>query len=353
MLSAAADNSDKMNAPSSARKTHMELIQHFAGHLNEAEFQYFRDWDRLIDLEALVSSKEITKCWLIQSKEREQSTGKCISSLVLDESILDNATSWKLSNFDESTVVIKLTRSECSLITTSLKSLKFELGNRVVLSTDCTIFQSEMREGSHDINSRRPHRRKVRQQMHILRGVLEQIEESHVLVRISERDAMQLVNFVRLQSLHLVHEQNEKNSTGFGNQMFKLKDFSFFRLDKDEITTGIGTLRQNLVNLFTADILPFSTSSKNSKSPINESPSMIHIALTCRMPRLRRFIVHLDRPNFDPKSAQPLFKAPPGQNVLSVTGCSFNNLAREFSSLNRDQRAAVVKVNDVCRHSNV
>eukprot|EP00957_Ditylum_brightwellii_P200118 15255984-Ditylum_brightwellii.AAC.1 len=99
--------------------------------------------------------------------------------------------------------------------------------------------------------------------MHVLRGVLEQIDDHSVHIRVSKSDIKtikELVNSFKVTShsndgLHYAEGQRYDNAC--------VNNSLRFRLDKDEIASGLGTLRQNLINFFTTDTPPFKASTKN------------------------------------------------------------------------------------------
>ena len=99
-----------------AKNKHGKLLDHFTGHLQGAELEYFRNWDRLIDLEKHASAKDvISRAWLFGSAEKEMRDGKCISSLVLDEaysiSVDTKETTSSTNSGNEQDVSIRFVRS--------------------------------------------------------------------------------------------------------------------------------------------------------------------------------------------------------------------------------------------------
>ena len=289
MLNAAMENQESIERPK-MKKTHAALLQHFTGHLDQAEKDYFKEWDRLVDLEASVMNKEITKAWLVPALERERSTGKTISSLVVDKSSLEIGAS---SDSVSSEFVVKCSRCSRSPISSPLNSSRFEEGSRVILSSDTSSVDSASR--------RSKTQRKI---FGISRGIVKGLDERNIFIRLSHADIR------RLLTLSLSNQEE-----------------LLFRLDKDDFMAGTSTLRQNLLNLMTADVLPFSTKSNTSQETLSNTQH----ALTSRGPSLRRSIVHLDAPEFSPVSMNALF----GSN---------KTLAEEYSTLNRDQKAAAYKV---------
>ena len=274
------------------------MLQHFTGHLNEPEFKYYREWDRLIDLEAFVSNHNVTKAWLMSPQNREQSTGKCISSLVLSDADNQQHPLLEDDKKDKDSFIIKLERSVSSELTSPLNTLKFEIGNRVVLSSDGTSFYQMGKQNNFGT----------------LRGSVKDIDSNCVYIRVGEADFKRMGR-MKTAALNSVH----------------------FRLDKDDFTAGTGTLRQNLMNLLTSDIPPFT----GKKGVTKELLSSIHDRTKLRLPRLRRLIIHLDVPKCDDGLAKNMFSA---SRTKHINGCNLQQLSEEFQELNTDQKAAILKV---------
>lgn len=155
MMYAAADAS--FTAPSSKDK-HERLRQHYTRHLQGADLEYFRKWDRLIDLEKEASVKDsISKSWMFGSSEKEAADANCISSLVIDSTTLSAA------NFEGSAgdgdKIVRFLRSDDSALRTPLTNLNIDEGSYVILSEDGTSFVPKTRVAS-------------RRRLHILRGQL-------------------------------------------------------------------------------------------------------------------------------------------------------------------------------------
>jgi hypothetical protein len=191
---------------------HRRLSQHFTSHLNNADMNYFRHWDRLIDLEKHAVSKDIAvKSWLIESSEREKTDGDSISSLVLDKSSLTTLINSEKSAANEDRVLLRF--SKCSDTSQPINISNFECGNYVLLSTD-TPFLAPKRVSTH--------------KMHILKGCVVHISERCAEVSVSKRD--------------VVHVKRLCEASNVGMK---------YRLDKDEFANGMGLLHQNLVNFLT------------------------------------------------------------------------------------------------------
>jgi hypothetical protein len=304
MLNAAVKNQFSPETCDS-KKTHAALLHHFTGHLDNTELQYWKEWDRLIDLETSVNNKEITKAWLSPSLNRERSTGKTLSSLVVDESIFDD--SRNVSHMNNSDFIVQCRRSLSSSITTPLNVLRFEVGSRIVISTDgSTLHSSSHKSGI---------------QRHIFgisRGTIKDIDEKNVHIKVNHGD------FLRISRLALFQSKARPNCTEV-----------LLRLDKEDFTTGTSTLRQNLGNLFTADIVPFSTKSEASQETMLNTQQRLH----SRISVIRRSIIHLDAPKFEAHTLHQILRE---KNLTT--------LSKDFSNLNADQKAAANKVRAIICH---
>jgi len=124
MLNAAVENRHCKQTTES-RKTHRKLIDHFTSHLGNADLEYFLEWDRLIDLEASSSKNNIAKAWLRSSLELEATTGKSISSLVIENHTLMEL--GNLTDTEETNFSLICSRSPSSESAIPLNGLKFEV----------------------------------------------------------------------------------------------------------------------------------------------------------------------------------------------------------------------------------
>jgi hypothetical protein len=278
--------------------SHRELLQHFTSHLSDEEYEYFTKWDRLIDLEADASGSLISRAWLMESDDREKKLSNCVSSLTFAPEV-----SSPQAVFDESWFAdIAFRRSTASNIQTPLSSVGFEQGSRIVISTDDTSVVASDTSG---VNGPR---RYGRRHMHIVRGVVRKASETHLHILASRDDLNRIESALK----------------GFSSEQIA------FRIDNEDVPTGITTLRQNLVNLFTAD-----------KKPLDAPGSQVEQS---RLSWLRNVLIRLQKPNFNRSLVKSMFT--PGQDAARqpVAGCDLMDLAFEFSNLNPDQREAVEQV---------
>ena len=289
-------------------RTHKDLLSAYTSHLNQEDLAYFNDWDRLIDLEADATSHNVATAWLLESARRESDTGESVSALVFEISESSS------SGSGESSSLIAFRRSTTSATQTPFSSLSLTPGCQVIVSTDGTSFHSADRPYQD-----RPSQL-FRHQMHVIRGSLERVEEDRILVQASKDD---LDRIRRLCFRFIgIHTQSSMNC----------RPECLFRIDKDNISMGIGTLRQNLLNLFTGDRL----------KPGTKDDSDVNPRMSGRLQWLRDIVVRLRAPEFDKSSASSLFSCQ--KTSLNIPGCDLESLAFEYAEMNPDQRAAVEKV---------
>ena len=304
--------SDANNAPQHAPsrgvyRSHGQLLNHFTGHLEPDDLNYFRDWDRLMDLEADATIRLTTSSWLMDSMDGEAESGTTVSSLILELGAIGEQSGTE----DKQTVNIVARRSKDSPLATHFTSMNIESGNHVIVSTDTTSLCEPEKVNSNGHRSRR-------KQMQIARGYIDSIKEDQIVIRFSVQEYSQIALYAR--------------KTGTAVSMEEIK----FRLDKDDVSTGIGTLRQNLINLFTTDITPFG--SKESDPRLTQGTLVRN-----RFSWLRDVVVRLRTPFFGDLPQSAMFMRPSG-NAVSVPGCSLEHLRSEFWQLNDDQKRAVEKV---------
>jgi DNA replication ATP-dependent helicase Dna2 len=292
MYAAAAD----VQQPASAKESHKQLKQTFTGHLTTEDFDFFQKWDRLIDLEADSQRFLVAEAWLVDSQQRERDTSKTVAGMVfsLRDSVLGNPTDVGIA------ALLTFHRNKSSLSNTPIQNLGFGKGCHVVISCDLTVESASLRG-------------RLPAPMHIVRGVLEQASTSSIIIRASNDD------FVRMQRIVAAHPELEQ---------------ALFRLDRDEVVTGITTLRQNLLNLLTADKAT--------------DPSTNCVDKSRRLPWLRDLVVRMRSPAFADIAKINIFTPVTSAHGLSeptLQGCDMMDLALEFAEeLNSDQRNAVERV---------
>jgi hypothetical protein len=288
------------------RKSHGELMTKFTGQLLPGDLDYFRKWDRLIDMEAHASVGNIATAWLVDSQSREKATGESISSLVYDGASPSQEGSGVLLRFRRAT-------DFCSQV--KLSSLSIGKGSHVVISTDGNAFDDSQSDPKLEYMNTQRERKKFRHHMNVIRGYLQEARSDEVVISAKRED---------LDRVRHMCSRYKKFSNDDGQSAL------MFRVDKDNSAVGIGTLRQNLINLFTAD------HARSSK----EELSKLDVARQRRLPRLRDSIVRLEVPSFGSTDDSLLFRAAGPR----IPGCDLQDLSKEFQTLNQDQQSAVRKV---------
>ena len=314
--------SSNMNGSSSitpGKNKHGKLLNHFTGHLQGADLNYFRKWDRLIDLERHASAKDvISKSWLFESSEKERKDGKCISSLIFDNASLLSLDIIRATNSDtsedaDSDTSIRFVRSKDSPINTPLTSLSFDVGNHVIISEDGTSFTPKANNGYHN----NQHRVVKHKKMYIMKGTVLRIGEHDINIVVPKKDVGKL------------QHSNPSNNR--------------FRIDKDEHGGSVGLLLQNLVNFFTLDIPSFSAESMGT--PATKTKTLTtNTEYSVRRRRLCNSIIRLEPPpRFLDVSEESLFTRDAFALDLHIPGCDLSSLRRDFVNLNSDQKGAVLK----------
>jgi DNA replication factor Dna2 len=291
---------------SGVRQSHGELLAKFTGMLVGDDLEYFRKWDRLIDLDADATVGNAATAWLVDSHTRETTTGQAISSLVY---------SGPAPSPEGSGILLRFKRASLSPSQAKLDRLSIGIGSHVVVSTDGSIFDDSQSDPKLEYLNTQRERKKFRQRMNVVRGFLKVATSDEIFVSANRED---------LDRLQDIQGRFSKLSIDDGNSPL------LFRVDKDDSAVGIGTLRQNLINMFTAD----------ARKGSNEDPTPLEVAVRRRLPRLRNFVVRLEPPSFRTISDATLFQAigPP------IPGCDPQMLSQEFHALNSDQQDAVRKV---------
>lgn len=276
-------------------KEQTELGSAFTKHLKKDELEYFLKWDRLINLEVHSEGSNIARSWLLGSEEFENDAAACISSLVFDA----EKTKCPTVNMEDHSggwIVAFFSRNVPGPLADSLPD-----GTRVVLSMDVTTLQ---------LSSKKKWNTITRPQMHVARGDVCELNQNHIGLRLSRDDLLRI-------------EKLASNT---------LPSKLHFRLDRDIGATGVGTLRQNLINLLSGD-----------KKTNSEPGTTVEGS---RLPRLRDLLLKLEAPVFDDDwKVEMMFQRPlSSPSVAKVPSCDLATLELEFGTLNLDQQSAVRKV---------
>ena len=333
MMYASADmnaNISNSHSPTlSGNSGHKRLLDHFTGHLQAADLDYFCKWDVLIDIERNASSKNVLTSWLYDSDKKETKDGKCISSLELAEFVTEGeAVIVDIDGGEEEDTLIRFVRSNDATHNTPLPNLNFEVGSHAIISEDGTSLASKSEKDQKTGAGRH--------EMHILRGAVVRIGPHDIDIAVPSKD---IARFKRL-----VKWSDDSTTKIPATSQIKDKSCNLavkkFRLDKDDYVGLFGLLLQNLVNFFTLDIPPFSAESFGT--PVKTKSLTADTDVSDRRRRLNSYIVQLKpSPRFLNMSEDSMFCGIPGRQL---PGCDQNSLRRDFDRLNSDQKEAVLKV---------
>jgi len=278
----------------------------FTAQLQHGDIEYFQKWDRLIDLEAHATVGSISRSWLVDSQVRENVTGESVSSLMYDRALPEPYGSGVLVFFRKVVGSHHQPDMDCIAI---------GKGSHIVISTDGNIFDDSQSDPKLQYENTQREQKRFRHHMNVLRGFLHEVNKEGILVAVNHEDLGRIRDMCnRYKKLALDDGHTEL----------------LFRADKDNTAVGVGTLRQNLINLLTAD------HARSSK----EKPTQLDIARQRLLPRLRDLVIRLTPPAFTSITDESLFC---GAGPM-LPGCDLSVLSEEFQLLNLDQQHAVRKV---------
>jgi AAA domain len=291
IMYARAAESAGMESPT-VRRTHKDLLDLYTGHLDDTELGYFLKWDQLIDLESSASSTSLVDSWLTSAHKKESEVGKCMSGMVLSQRAIEAS-----QIRDMSKVSICFERGALWRLQSALNGLGFDKGCYVIVSTDCTMLEN--------VGLNRKYG-----QMHVMRGTLDNVTADLVSIYGTKHD------LIRIKRLCEAWKESGR-------------DELHFRLDREELSVGTGTLRQNLIKLLSGcgrsdDELSLSNNDR-------------------RMAKLRGAIIHLRAPIYESITMSSMFSRCSGRRE-GIPSCDMETLQAEYVSLNSDQMVAVEKV---------
>ena len=192
----------------------VEMVEKRTGHLTDEHLKYFREWDRMIDLELAADSERQSDAWLVSSAEREEREGSTVSGMVWNRK---NWEGQQVGDYEEG-CLLTFERAQGVGIST----LAVEVGRKFVVSTDGTIASVSSSSGA---STRRS-------QLSIAKGVVEAVGDTFVSLRCKREDGEKIKTL--------------SDSWGMG-------EVPKFRLDANVWRSGGGTLRDNLGRLFKLD----------------------------------------------------------------------------------------------------
>ncbi|TKA52359.1 hypothetical protein B0A53_04828 [Rhodotorula sp. CCFEE 5036] len=230
------------------------LYDSATGHLTDDEASFFARWERLISFEEQELARFKKEIWTLQAAERE-SLGRCLADMVIDE--------------EELGPTADVAEERKSVPIAAIHRWTYRMRRKPKASTDAPdLLGTSISVGDPIVVSLESPR-----VLAVARGFVHSVSLYHVEIGLDRRisDLPQL----------------ERNP----------KDLPVFRIDKDELSAGMGRIRDNLLQLFYADADEWR----------------------------RKLIVGLEAPRFDPELAQDAHRVTP-------------------SHLNEDQRNAIERV---------
>jgi hypothetical protein len=319
MTYAAAGSLNAEGNQKDVQRSHKDILEQYTGHLSDNELEYFRTWDRLIDLEADATKSSVAEAWLEKSEDLERRNGKSISSLSFIPRILQQN---ERSQEEQSVAFIVFERSTSSVLRTPLSKLKLQSGTFVTCSSDCT--SQDVLQAKYSLKpSVRQGNRAFRHQMKVFRGTVERTEgDNKIVIRTSE------ASIGRMNDLVARFKDSTPVSTSSSPELL-------FRIDHDDSYSINGTLRRNVLDLLTKD------KAKVDNPTTGDGAGMGRLRIQRRFRRQRELIIHLKPPQFSVSQQEEMFN----YDSHGVPSCDAIDLMVEFSTtMNGDQRAAAQKV---------
>ena len=206
------------------------LFEQKTGHLTQTHTDFFEKWDKLIALEEGDLYRYRKEIWGMVALERENA-GRCLSGMKVMGLPEENIASSSRGNRYEYTLA-KLDPS----FATSFLNFHLSVGDPILLSSERGHFALAIGF----VTDLQPASIKVRVDRE-LQGLPRRLGGFHD--RINQ-------NFEGLTQLKPGKSASHRVERNFKHLVDK--EFSY-RIDKDEISTGMGLVRNNLMNLFTMD----------------------------------------------------------------------------------------------------
>lgn len=219
------------------------LIHYVLHGINSKHLQYFKHWDRLIDLESLAMKKNIqSHLWCERGLYREQQGEKCLSSLRIlsfDQSANNGGRSQKLDIIFEKTCSDSYSsqfssKSETTEDDLDFQTMAFVMGDRVIISIERSIRQFE------EINW------KSKTSTTLASTLFD--EYSQALMSLQANLCIGTVSKIEQKSITIETSQGERTFLRFLVLFNQLKQYTssidcYFRLDKDDLNITINTMR--------------------------------------------------------------------------------------------------------------
>lgn len=342
------------------------------GFLNPQHIAYFSRWNQLLDLEASTAVSTMYETWAVPSETVESRGGKCVGTLVLSSCYTDN-TSMDAASHQSSSMQVPESSYRLSFLrqwddidefdrTQRYRESSFSIGSKVIMSLERFGSASKYVEPN------------------LCSGTVLGIQNSKTdgigtfSVEVSVPTVPQ--RLLGIFKVKVIHGSLSVVADGAMNRM--VPKYWRVRLDSDEISFGVATLRTNLLKLFVSPHSPndFRVYTRNPevirangssteivRAGANATETTVTIA---GRPRMRSLLIDLVRPGFQSLSGGDIF-APTcsAGNILGYVvvekkaqdkaqihaGCAPQVINREMESLNEGQKECVKKV--VCANDYV
>lgn len=269
--------------------------------------KYFQTWNMLIDLEAVAYASSAPLLWTASGESLEEMAEKCISGLyIMACSVVESYSIVTLK---------KINQLKSSYATDDPISSVVTKGDRVNISVE--NLQHRGVEDIEDIGSRGQFN---------LNDIEPVVCTGYVLSISALEIQVQVKKFPRRINRYIGQSTTDVS----------------FRIDKDDSTVGVGTMRSNLLKLFIDSFDPnvfreFKSTVEKEASNSPDGQSLLKALPPPGNVKIRRLIVDLETPTFS--SAEV-----PATTVATYKGCSKDELSLSFSSLNPQQRYAVTRI---------
>ncbi|KAI5475195.1 DNA replication ATP-dependent helicase Dna2 [Pseudohyphozyma bogoriensis] len=184
------------------------------GHLTETHLKFFKDWERLISLEEQELVRFKKEIWTMGAEER-QKFGRCLANMSIDESFEPPAVSKVGARIHQFTYRLQHAHPLASQATMSQRVSRSLLGGSISVNDPIVISIEHPTVFA------------------ISRGFVLSISAHHIVVGLD-------------------HSLTESPQALRVNPGAAPSDF-VFRIDKDELAAGMGRIRDNVIQLFTAN----------------------------------------------------------------------------------------------------
>ena len=280
------------------------LYSYITRHLQPHHFKYFQTWNLLIDLEAAATSSNSPPLWTSSGWTLERAAEKCISGLYISSCVVGES---------NSLITLKRRRALDDAVTSMLTK-----GDRVNISIETT---------NGDV------------------GDIEDICQPTEKWTIDNIEPSLCTGTIISASPMEFQVQVRKVPRRMNSMIGQPSARSSFRIDKDDATVGVGTMRSNILKLFIDPFDPnaykeLKLAAEKSTIPDKHSVDVQNIWAALPPPgniKIRRLIVDLDTPTFSCKE-QPM------ATLAVYSGCHQQELSASFAALNPQQRHAVKRI---------